>query len=150
MKSTENSKTTPRPLKNILIVLLALATLAGYAINAYLFYCAATNTLPKQLIDIDLEQLKQFNMEQFNVLKPERISNLLELSPSYSSKGLSLTFQGTMSGDKNAVAIINGKMVTVGSEIEGIRVLQINSRKITVEYLGQTQEIGIGETVTVH
>ncbi|HKL21273.1 MAG TPA: hypothetical protein VJ904_05670, partial [Tichowtungia sp.] len=63
--------------------------------------------------------------------------------------GFTITFNGTMKGKNGTVALVNKKALSVGSELEGVRVVAISNNTLTIEYEGDTQELTIGQTVTV-
>lgn len=130
---------TPSWLKKTLIALLLLSALAGYA-GLFFFPMAALSALASHIGSDSSEQpLNEFRFEQ--------ISSLLDDTARKIDPGITVCFDGVLRGETGTVAIINNEMVVPGSKTEeGIKVIDIQDRLITLEYRGQTRRITIGET----
>jgi hypothetical protein len=61
-------------------------------------------------------------------------------------KTATITFKGTMIGEKGAIAIVNGRMATVGAEVEGVRIVEIQDHTLTIEHQGEKFPLSIGQT----
>lgn len=54
-----------------------------------------------------------------------------------------LSLTGFASGGTERLVIINGKMLSTGSRIEGVRILQIGNREVAVEYQGEQRMLRV-------
>jgi len=59
-----------------------------------------------------------------------------------------LCIQGTMTTDERPIAIVNDRIVGVGEEIGGARVVSISDSAVEFEYAGQTLSLLLGEECT--
>lgn len=163
-KSAEQktSRSTPDGLKKMLIVLLILSAVAGHASTVYLTIIATSNADNPAATGIRrplLETLKapeQFetvfteNIERFQIRQISGVKDLFREITEPEGTLHSFTFQGTLSGERGAIAIINDHPIAVNAEIDGVRVVAISDRMVVLEYQKNTKEVLVGETVSVY
>ncbi|MBI9021314.1 MAG: hypothetical protein JEZ10_08695 [Verrucomicrobia bacterium] len=56
------------------------------------------------------------------------------------------SFQGTLIGEKGAVAMINDEMAAAGAEIDGVRIVEIDGENLIVEHRGKPYALTVGES----
>jgi len=56
-----------------------------------------------------------------------------------------LTLTGIAQGDSHSIAILNGKMLSVGRKLGEVTILDVTDRSISVEYRGERRVLYIGE-----
>jgi len=155
-------RTTHDGLKKALISLLILSAVAGHASTLYfsIWGKSGSETLasdggkrsllqslktPKEIGAIVTENIEKF--------KAGRVSGVRDLfrQPTEPEGTLhSFTFQGTLSSQKGAIAMINDQPVAVDAEIDGIRIVTISDSNVILEYQGSTKKVRVGETVSVY
>ena len=116
--------------------LLVLGGLAGLATTAYLLHHTADITPPPSPV---------LPANQTDTKPPE----MAVLLPQH--KNVEITFKGLITGETKVIAMVNDHMATVGSTIEGVRIVDITpGRKLIIEYgTGQQAELSVGETISV-
>ena len=155
------SRTTPPKLKKLLVGLLFISALAGYASAAYLMLrarsaiqstiaetpkehqsqTAAATSLLESMIPGRFERPKVGNFTGVRDLFRNPVEKEQVFMP--------LTFQGTLAGEEGAIAIVNDEPLALGTEIQGVKVIAISDRVLILEYKGETKKLGVGETVSV-
>lgn len=163
IKIKRTVRTTPHWQRTTLLFLLFISAISGYAVNAYLFFHLGTDTqsqfknkfspsaIQKSFTDFSLlnstlpDQTNHPGGTQF-----ERVLDLLKKSTDDVNKDVvSITFNGSMTYKNGTVAMINKEAMSVGSDIQGIKVIAITDQTLTLEYEGETQELIVGQTVSV-
>ena len=56
-----------------------------------------------------------------------------------------LTFSGSAAGGNQILAIINGRMLSIGDQIKGATVLQIGKNEVLVEFEGEKRILGVDD-----
>lgn len=56
-----------------------------------------------------------------------------------------LNFSGSASAGNQRLAIINGRMLSAGSRIDGVKVLEIGKAQVLVEYKGEKRVLRVGD-----
>ena len=82
------------------------------------------------------------------LILPEAFTTMLKNNTPGRRK-ISLTFQGARIDPNGAVAMLNNEMVAVGERFEGVQVLKVGKRTLTVEYQGKTYDIALGDSVSL-
>lgn len=142
--------TSPK-LKTALITLLILSAVAGYA-GIFFFPTASVSAFSEMDIEKDNNSIfKEMDLKKITEIDLHKITSVLEKTIEQSDPEISISFNGVLLGETGTVAIVNGKMVVPGAEIEkDIRVVEITNRTMTLQYKDQTQNLTIGETVILH
>jgi hypothetical protein len=133
----------PSRLKTVLIALLILSSLGGYA--KIIFFAATGGSALPSIFD-SKEDGRQFSGMHF-----QRISSLLDQTIRQTSEPeMFISFNGVLRGETGIVAIVNGEMVVPGAKTEdGIRIIDITGRKLTFLHNGRTHTLSIGETASI-
>ena len=155
---------TPSVLKKILIGLLIICAIAGYAGSTYIarhfrsdIQPTVTQTLqqlptqnPKasRLLESFLPNRQDLQNRQ-EVMSLEGVRDLFKTIDEKDQTFMPLTFQGTLAGKSGAIAIINDQPLSAGTDIRGVIVQAISNQFLILEYKGETKELKIGETVSV-
>jgi hypothetical protein len=154
------SRTTSPVLRKILVGLLFISTVTGYASVAYFMFRARSvmeftaSENPEQLPaepDSFNSLLKSMIPDQFETAPVRSLSEAADLFRHQEAgpATIQLTFQGALHGKNGAIAMINNEPAAVGSEIQGVKVIAIDNKILTLEYKGDTQDLSVGQTVSI-
>lgn len=160
-KKSKPAGATHPALKKILLTLLFISVIGGYAGNAFLFSHAGetiqstvtatlqstieeNSSIESSLLDSFLPSRGQTDNTSFQGVK-----DLFRTASKEKVEMISFTFQGTLAGSDGAIAMINGKQVAVGADFQGVNVTAISNRVLILEYKGETKKLVVGETVSV-
>lgn len=138
-KDTATKKKRPSGKRKTLIALLILSLIFGCIVGVYFLSLSSSGfgaSIKKSL-------------NEFPVKNLSNLSDILQKKIANKEPDIVLTFQGTLMGEQGAIAIINDQMVAVGADIHGIRIVEINNRRLVIDHLGETQTLTLGETVTL-
>jgi hypothetical protein len=161
IKKKKTAGATPPGRKKLLLGLLFVCVLAGYAGSAYLTFHSHSDI--QSAVTQKLEQLPARD----NSGDPSLLDSILPNRQNRTTTGafdeirdlfrtvtgkedfVPFTFQGTLAGKNGAIAMINNKPVAVGTEFQGVEVIAISNQVLILEYKGKTKKLGVGETVSV-
>src|SRR6056297_1059410 len=114
----------PRGLRTMLVCLLILSAVSGYAVNAYLFFRAGADLqsglnipfadLSGQKFSGDFSRPDTTPSDRpprTDGNRLERVQTLLQKTAGMNSGAISLTFNGSMTGKNGTLAMINKKAV---------------------------------------
>lgn len=138
-KNAPAKKEAPSKKKKLLIALLILSIVAGSAGGVYFLYRSSS------VFGFSMKK----SLEEFPIKNLSDLSTLLQNKIATREPDIVLSFQGTLLGEQGAIAVINDQMVAAGAEFEGVRIVEINNRKLVINYRGETQTLSIGETVSI-
>lgn len=135
IKGKKNLKTPPKKQKEasskrnrVLLPLLLIALFAGLGAGAFFLL----RTPPANTEDAAVEKA------------PFSFSSILKrITPSEPKPVFS--FQGTLIGERGAVAMINDEMAAAGAEIDGVRILKIDGETLVVGYREKSYTLVVGE-----
>lgn len=154
------SRTTSPVLRKILVGLLFVSTVSGYASVVYLMFRARSvmEFTASESPEPPAAQPSAFNSLLQSMI-PEQLENapvrsLSEAADLFRNQeegpaSVELTFQGVLHGKNGAIAMINNEPAAVGSEIHGVKVAAINNKILTLEYKGDTQDLIVGQSVSI-
>lgn len=155
-------RTTPPMLRQLLVGLLFASAVTGYASAGYLVIqaraaigSAITETLEEHSEEVNTaaELLNTMIPERFEIPTDKNFTGVRDLfrDPALENQEfMSLTFQGTLAGiSGGAIAIINDEPMATGTVTQGVKIVSITDRFVTLEYQGETKELRVGETVSV-
>jgi hypothetical protein len=162
-KILKHTGSTHPALKKILLALLFISAIGGYAGNAYLLSRSGPDiqsVVTKTLQSAAPNQTASEDPSLLDSLLPKRmrrpvgetftdVRDLFRTAGDEKGETISFTFQGTLAGTDGAIAMINGKQVAVGADFQGVHVTSISNRVLILEYRGQTKKLVVGETVSV-
>lgn len=106
------------------------------AISIFTFYGVASADDHKQLVDPTMPAGYQ------SASKAGNITDFVANTP----KGLQLQLNSTLIDPYRRIAIINGKQLNVGDEIDGAKVTSINHKKVLLDYQGKTITITLQQS----
>lgn len=150
--------TTPRRLRTTLLSLLVIFAVSGYAVNTYFFLRFGTEFQSRKNDPSTQQTSPHFSLpesllpgrtNQPDGSRLDQVRNLIQQTADRNREGITITFNGTMKGKNGTIAMVNRKAQSVGSDIEGVKVIDVSDKTLTIEYQGETQELNIGQTVTV-
>jgi hypothetical protein len=133
-KNDAISKSTPGWLKWLLIALLFASASAGFIFSSSILWQSTsgffTNLGKKPAIENHLNHLQSF----FETATPSSTTNII-------------LCQGTIiTRDRGPLAIINGKPAKTGAVINGVRIIEITTNNVLIEYNGKTRRLKPGES----
>lgn len=163
-KQNVKSRTATHPvLKKILIALLVIFSMGGYAGTAFLIFrsgATVQSVVTQGTLYSTPQQQNTKDPSLLDSLLPGRwgrpaetpfegVRDLFRSAGEEKGERISFTFQGTLAGTDSAIAMINDKPVAVGSDVQGVHVASISNRVLILEYKGQTRKLVVGETVSL-
>lgn len=132
---------TPPALKKALIAILILCSVGGFAFQAVGFIFLGRGLLSEGMLSAD--QLS----ESFAIPHApfERFDFLDKAKLTLPKKSL-YTFQGTLTGETGSIALINGEMAAAGALIDGVKILSISNRTLTIQRHQETLTLHVGDS----
>ncbi len=143
-------RTTPRWLRNGLLILLIGSAAAGLIFSVFAFHqgAAALSSALKQPFTASAPHpltRARIRTDEWN-----RLFDQIELDPQQETSG-HIVCQGMLVGENGrAVAAVNNQVAMPGSIINGAQIRSISTSNIVVEYNGQLFRLGAGDTLKIN
>lgn len=146
-QSVRPARTTPRGLRNALLILLIGSAATGLIFSVFSFYSGAS-AITTLIMHPSAKSLRSdYSRTRIRTDEWNRLFNQVEVNPNDNSSGR-IVCQGMLIGENGgAVAAVNNQVAMPGSIINGALIRSISMSNIVVEYNGQTHRLGAGETL---
>jgi hypothetical protein len=129
--------------KKLFIILSAAIVLILLVIGNSIYFYLNTAKTPA-LVEISEEPAAPAPIDRVKPVVPVA-APAPKPAPKPKNKWPDLSFSGSAVGGNQILAIINGRMLSVGDSIKGAKVLQIGKNEVLVEFKGEKRVLGVDD-----